>query len=84
MNPPKVNESKFGRLLQSDKGSRLFEDDLGSINELEDLVLPLICGKPSLFLVNWLLIDPAERNDGSDYIDYDSQTKSKLLIRCSN
>jgi hypothetical protein len=50
---------------------------IGRINELENLISPLTCAKQFLFMVNWLLIDSDERDDGSGHVDYDSLIKGK-------
>lgn len=48
---------------------------IGSINELEGIT-PLRGLKHALFMTNWLLVDPGEREGGSDeYADYDALVK---------
>jgi hypothetical protein len=51
---------------------------IGRINELESLLPPLKGAKHFLFMANWLLIGPEERDDpGSGYVDYDALARDK-------
>jgi hypothetical protein len=62
-------------LVKGDKEPTTIPGFIGSLNELESLVAPLRGAKQFLFIANWLLIDPAERDEGSDLVDYDSLAK---------
>jgi hypothetical protein len=64
-------------VIKGDEEPESIPGFIGRINELESLVSPLTCAKKFLFMVNWLLIDSDERDDGSDYVDYDSLIKGK-------
>ena len=48
---------------------------IGSVNELESLTM--LCSiKHLLFLLNWLLVDPAERDDPPKEVDYEVLVKA--------
>jgi hypothetical protein len=57
-------------LVKGDRAAESIPGFIGSINELESLVMPLRGAKRFLFMANWLLIDSAERDDGSGDVDY--------------
>lgn len=57
-------------LVKGDEFPETIPGFIGSVNELESLTLlrPI---KHLLFMINWLLIDPAERDHGSPPVDYE-------------
>jgi hypothetical protein len=62
-------------VVKGDEEPEAIPGFIGRINELESLVSPFTCAKKFLLIVNWFLIDPEERDDGSNFVDYDSLIK---------
>jgi hypothetical protein len=61
-------------LVKGDEFPETIPGFIGSVNELESLTL-LRSIKHLLFMINWLLIDPAERDQGSQPVDYGTVLK---------
>lgn len=66
-----ISIQRLINVVKGDEPPEAIPGFIGSVNELESLTI-LRSAKYLLFMVHWLLIDPAERDNDSRYIDYEA------------